>query len=178
MGRIALAFKLFFKTLANASFARRAQSLFDPSAQTARPQPAPTLTDPPQTPAQVRSDAITLLAVLQREARLIDFLKEDISAYQDAQIGAAVRDVHRDASVALERILALRPVLEQPEGSDVTLPTLLDANRLRLIGNLGAQPPSRGKLQHQGWQATKLDLPQYTGTPQTSKVITPAEVEV
>ena len=173
MGRIALAFKLFFKTLGNPDFAQRARSLF-----TAAPEPARAASAAPTQPAPARSDAITLLAVLQRESRLIDFLKEDLSAYADAQIGAAVRDVHRDAAAALERTLALRPVLEQPEGSEVTIPAPADPTRLKLTGNLGPTPPPRGKLQHQGWQATRLDLPQYTGPAATGKVIAPAEVEV
>jgi hypothetical protein len=170
MGRIALAFKLFFKTLGNADFVERARSLF-----AAVPEPARAPAIPP---APVRSDAITLLAVLQRESRLIDFLKEDITSYADAQIGAAVRDVHRDAAAALERTLALRPVLEQPEGADVPIPTPADPTRLKLTGNLGPTPPPRGRLQHQGWQATRLDLPQYTGPAAAGKIIAPAEVEV
>ena len=44
------------------------------------------------------------LAILQRDSRLIDFLQEDIAAYSDDQIGAAVREIHdqsRDADRAL-----------------------------------------------------------------------------
>jgi Domain of unknown function (DUF2760) len=177
MGRIALAFKLFFKTLGNAAFAERARTLFEPAEPALGPQiaaPARVSTAAPP----VRSDAITLLAVLQRESRLIDFLKEDIGAYADAQIGAAVRDVHRDAGAALERMVALRPVVDQVEGSEVALASPVDANRYRLVGNLGSQAPALGRLQHQGWQATKLDLPQYTGTAQTARIVAPAEVEV
>src|SRR5207253_6846543 len=36
--------------------------------------------------------AVQLLAILQREGRLLDFLQEDVDGYADAQIGAAVRD--------------------------------------------------------------------------------------
>ena len=189
MGRIGLAFKLFFKTIGDADFARRAQTLVDggpaaPAAAAAAAAPRMGTTTvvssapAPAPAAPARSDAITLLAVLQREARLIDFLKEDVTAYQDAQIGAAVRDVHRDASAALERMLALRPVVQQAEGSDVSLPASPDAARYRLVGNLGAQPPSRGALRHAGWQATKVELPQYTGPADAARILAPAEVEV
>ena len=95
MGRIALAFKLFFRTLGNADFAQRARSLF-----TAAPEPTRIAPVHPAQPTTTRSDAITLLAVLQRESRLIDFLKEEITAYQDAQIGADVRDVPADGADA------------------------------------------------------------------------------
>ena len=39
---------------------------------------------------------IHLFAVLQREGRLLDFLQEDLSLYEDGQIGAAVRSIHEN----------------------------------------------------------------------------------
>ena len=126
-----------------------------------------------------RSDALNLLAALQREARLVDFLKETISAYTDAQIGAAVRDVHRDASAALERMLALRPVSDEAEGSSIEVPPATDAARIRLVGNVSGNPPFRGALRHAGWQATRLDLPEWTGSDASAaRIIAPAEVEL
>jgi hypothetical protein len=177
MGRLILAFKLFFKVLFDKALAQRAAGLLDvPAAEPARAAPA-TMAAPAR-PASTRTDALTLLSVLQREARLIDFLKEEIGGYEDAQIGAAVRDVHRDAAAALERLFALRPLMEQSEGSEIAIPTNVDAARLRLVGNLGGQTPPRGRLQHAGWQATKADLPQYTGSADSAKIIAPAEVEL
>jgi len=35
--------------------------------------------------------AVQILSILQRDARLVDFLMEDVSAYSDEQVGAAVR---------------------------------------------------------------------------------------
>lgn len=177
MGRLILAFRLFFKVLFDKALAERAAGLFEaPAAEPSRPAPAPVAT--PARPASTRSDALTLLSVLQREARLIDFLKEEIGGYDDAQIGAAVRDVHRDAAAALERLFALRPLLEHAEGSEIAIPANVDAARLRLVGNLAGQTPPRGRLQHAGWQATKADLPQYTGSADSAKIIAPAEVEI
>src|SRR3989442_1069415 len=87
----------------------------------ARARPAP-----PVAPAAVappaRSEALSLLAVLQQEARLVDFLKEPLDGYTDAQVGAAVRDVHRDGATALERLFAIRPLRREAEGSDVSVP--------------------------------------------------------
>jgi hypothetical protein len=179
MDRLLLALRLFFRILASPAIADRAKQLLD---EAVPPPPAKPTTAAPRTPvvapAPTRSDALTLLAVLQREARLIDFLKEEIASYADAQIGAAVRDVHRDAAAALERLFALRPLMDQPEGSDVPLTPAPDAARIKLVGNLGGTPPARGRLQHAGWQATKTDLPQFTGSADSPKVIAPAEVEV
>jgi hypothetical protein len=176
MQRIVLAFKLFFKILFDDAIFARAASLLQPTPVPAAPKPAPA---PAAAPAlSTRSDALTLLSVLQREARLIDFLKEEITAYDDAQIGAAVRDVHRDAAATLERLFALRPLMNEPEGTEIPLTLNPDTARLRLVGNLGGTPPARGRLQHAGWQATKQDLPQFTGQSSTALIIAPAEVEI
>src|SRR5262245_3785422 len=42
-------------------------------------------------------EPLRLLALLQREGRLLDFLLEDIQGYGNDQIGAAVRDIHKNA---------------------------------------------------------------------------------
>lgn len=184
--RLGLAFRAFFRIFGDETFARQVEQISDgkvlaPPAPEARPSAAarPAPPPPPPPPAPPRSDALNLLAVLQREGRLIDFLKESLSAYSDAQIGAAVRDVHRDSAAALERMFALRPVMEQPEGAAVDVPAGDDAAaRVRLTGNVAGQPPYRGVLRHQGWQATKIQLPEWHGTPQSATIVAPAEVEV
>jgi len=133
----------------------------------------------PSAPARpVRSEAITLLAALQREARFIDFIKEPLDNYSDAQIGAAVRDVHRDCAAVLERMFAIRPVVEQEEGSRVEVPAGFDAGRYRLTGNVAGEPPFTGALVHHGWEATTCNLPGYTGSQSAARVIAPAEVEL
>jgi hypothetical protein len=184
MDRLLVAIRLFFRILSRPAIADRARQLLDevavtPPGRAAAPTPAPAArpTAAPAAPP-ARSEALALLSVLQREARLVDFLKEDIAPYADAQVGAAVRDVHRDAAAALERLFALRPVLDQAEGSDVAIPATADAARLRLVGNVGATAPTRGRLQHAGWQATKVELPQFTGSNDAARVVAPAEVEV
>ena len=63
--------------------------------------PIPLVPKPP-----ARSEAITLLAALQREARFVDFIQESLAGYTDAQIGAAARDVHRDCGTVLKRMFA------------------------------------------------------------------------
>jgi hypothetical protein len=143
------------------------------------PSPVPRQTPPPKPsapPKPARSDALTLLEALQREARLIDFLKEDVAPYEDAQIGAAVRDIHRDAAKLLERLFALRPVIDQAEGSAVSLDGK-DAGRVRLVGNV-REGASSGTLVHHGWTATKVELPVWSGPKDADRVVAPAEVEV
>ena len=72
------------------------------------------------------SEAITLLAALQREARFVDFIQESLAGYSDAQIGAAARDVHRDCGAVLERMFALRPAVAEEEGTEVEVPAGFD----------------------------------------------------
>lgn len=180
MPRLGLAFKTFFRILRDAPFADAVRHAAEP--QPAAPAKLPTVppSPAPAVPAAspLRSDALTLLAVLQREARLVDFLKENLSAYNDAQIGAAVRDVHRDAAAALERIFALRPVMDQSEGSPVQVAADEDAHRVRLTGNVTGQPPFKGMLRHGGWQATQMQLPSWSGGPGSARIVAPAEVEL
>jgi hypothetical protein len=128
--------------------------------------------------APTRSDALTLLSTLQREARLIDFLMEDLSSYDDAQIGAAVRDVHRDCTAVLERLFALRPLRYQEEGARVEILAGYDPVQVKLTGNVTKPPPFWGTLVHHGWQATQCALPEWSGQEESARVIAPAEVEV
>lgn len=123
-----------------------------------------------------RSEALTLLETLQRESRLIDFLKEDVAAYQDAQIGAAVRDIHREAGKVLERMFALRAVLDQAEGATVSLDPS-EATRVRLVGDV-REGATTGTLVHHGWIATKVELPAWSGPAEATNIVAPAEVEV
>ena len=139
------------------------------------PAPVPARA-PGVTPA--RSEALSLLAILQQEARLVDFFKEPLDGYTDAQIGAAVRDVHRDGAAALERLFGIRPLRHEPEGSDVILPAGFDAGTVRLTGRVTGAAPYRGKLRHPGWTTTKLELPRWTGDADAARVIAPAEVEL
>jgi len=198
MKRLGLALRTFFLVLRDAAFrqavegvlAQRENSSAQPAVLRSRqeasgPTSTPSADDhgasgaarSPQ-PARGPSEALVLLAALQREARLVDFLKEPLGDYTDAQIGAAVRDVHRDAAAALERWFGLRPVLEQPEGASIEVPPGYAAAEFRLTGRVSGGPPYRGTLAHHGWRATRCELPAWTGTVEAAYVIAPAEVEL
>jgi hypothetical protein len=181
MGRLGLAFKSFFRVLSDDAFAASVRSLMDGKtlASAAPPQVSAPVTAKAVSPAApTRSEALTLLAVLQREARLVDFLKENIAPYSNEQVGAAVRDVHRDAAASLERMFALQPVRSESEGASVEVPAGSDAARVRLVGNVSGNPPFRGTLRHAGWEATKVQLPEWTGGDANARLVAPAEVEL
>jgi len=143
-----------------------------------RDRPTPKPKQPPAPPPPKRSEALTLLATLQRESRLVDFLREPLEGYSDAQIGAAARDVHRDAAAVMDRLFALEPVVDEPEGAEVDVPAGFDAGRFRLVGNVTGEPPHHGRLAHHGWQATRVNLPTWTGSDESAHVVAPAEVEL
>jgi hypothetical protein len=121
--------------------------------------------------------AVQMLAILQRDGRLIDFLTEDISPYSDAQIGAAVRDLHQSCKQTLERYLTLEPIIASEEGQPVTVQEAIDPAAIKLIGNVTGKPPLRGLLRHRGWRVSAVNLPPLPDAAGRS-VVAPAEVEI
>jgi hypothetical protein len=178
MSRIFLAVRIFFLTLFKSSIAEKARQLLGGAQPAAAGTPLPQPKQAPAPKSPVRSDAISLLAALQREARFVDFIQESLAGYSDAQIGAAVRDVHRDCAAVLDRLFALKPAVPQDEGSQMEVPKGFDAGRFRLTGNVAGEPPLSGNLIHPGWEAQKCELPTWTGSKDSARVVAPAEVEI
>jgi hypothetical protein len=180
--RLGVALKAFFRALRDRTFAAQLDRLLQGQAAALSTTTASPLADRLRADtvaqASTRSDALTLLATLQREARLIDFFMEDLSGYDDTQISAAVRDVHRACAEALERMFALRPLRYQEEGAHVEILAGYDPVQVQLTGNVTGQPPLRGTLVHHGWQALQCELPTWSGQEESARVIAPAEVEV
>jgi hypothetical protein len=171
LNRISLAFRSFFSILFGGKLPPDVAQAFGYSKAMpvkVTPTPAP---KPQSGPAD---GAVQVLSILQRDARLIDFLMEDISAYSDEQVGAAVRDVQQQSRQALERYLKLQPVIDGVEG-DFTKTDGLAASSVKLVGNV---PPSGkapgGLLRHKGWKAEKVDLPALP----PGNILAPAEIEV
>lgn len=124
-----------------------------------------------------RDGALALLALLQREGRLVDFLREPLDGFSDADIGAAARDVHRGCKKVLEQHLAMEAVMPGEEEAKVSVPKGFDPAEIRLIGEAKGEPPFKGTLRHHGWRVVDAKLPQLAdGVDRT--VIAPAEVEL
>ena len=121
--------------------------------------------------------ALQLLGLLQREARFVDFIQEDVAPYSDAEIGAAARVVHGGCRKLLAEHFTLAPVRAEAEGSRVTLAAGFDAAAVRLTGNVVGQAPFTGTLSHRGWQVTQVRLPQLTDA-RAAAIIAQAEVEL
>ncbi len=121
--------------------------------------------------------ALQLLGILQKEARFIDFINEDITQYQDADVGIAARVVHEGCSKALAAHFKFQPVRTESEGTIITLPSGFDASSIRLTGNIIGQAPFSGRLIHRGWQATQINLPKLSQAYNVN-IVAAAEVEL
>lgn len=168
MGRVGLAFRCFFRVLGGKPV--------PPEALPEKEAP-PALPEPQQTLVPIEEPVIQILALLQKEGRLLDFLQEDIDGYDDAQVGAAVRSIHSGCRDVLAEHIGVDPVLSQQEETPVTIEAGFDPSRVRLIGNVTGEPPFRGVLKHHGWRARNVSVPR-APEGHDALVIAPAEVEL
>lgn len=143
----------------------------------AAPATSPATRQPAAAPSRpVRSDAITLLATLQREARLVDLIQEPLDQYSDAQIGAAARPCLVQCRSTLKRIFDLQPVVSLPEGQQLDVPAGASPQRYQWVGEVAAAKSS-GKLVHPGWEAARCELAQWTGDAADARIIAPVQLE-
>ncbi len=181
---LGLALKAFFATLFNPQTAARVRLALQP--ESAQPK-VPELTrpsasqQPQESPKKVqterprRSEAITLLSTLQREARFLDLVLEPLDKFEDAQIGAAAREVLRDSRKTLDRIFEVCPLATEDEGATCNLPSQPSPARFRLVGK---SVGTSGTIAHRGWQAKRCEIPNWTGTSEESLILAPIEVDV
>lgn len=129
-----------------------------------------------------RSDAIELLAALQREARFVDFVKESLDGADDADVGAIARDVHNRCAATLERFFAIRPLADVAEGETIQLSAkeASNASRVRLSCSSSSIPEEglRVKVTHSGWKIEKLSLPRWQGRSEDAFVLASIEASV
>ena len=178
--RLILAFSAFFRVLFDASFAGSVLRLaHGEPALPATPARAPEPVAPPAPKLrEAPSDgALLLLGLLQREGRLIDFLQEDVTAYSDADIGAAARVVHDSVKKTLDAHVTLERVHRESEGARVTVPKGFSASEVRLVGNVVGEAPFTGTLTHAGWRVRSVELPKLADG-HDLRVLAPAEVEL
>ena len=180
--RVAFAFRCFFSILFHGDIP---DDIAQKLAKTASPVqralataiPVSRLKEVERPAAEAFDRAVQMLALLQRDGRLIDFLAENVSAYPDAQLGVAVRTIHETCRQVLDQYVKLEPILNSEEDQPVTVPAGFDPAAIKLIGNVVGEPPVRGLLRHKGWRVKEVKLPplpQGVGR----MVVAPAEVEL
>lgn len=188
---IAVAFRAFFAALFDAQRSESIRLALEPTAritdgaaerhvppgtaEKGATEPArPRSTTPPVAPT--RSEALTLLAMLQREARLVDLIQEPLEQYSDTQVGAAARPCLAQCRSTLARAFDLQPVVNQAEGTSVELPEVASPLRFQWVGD-ALPEQKRGRLVHPGWQAGRCELARWTGPVEDHRVIAPAQIE-
>lgn len=198
MSRFTLAFACFFRLLFGRPLPARAAGYLPEGAlpealpeggepepedeQVAAPAPEKVETKAPARPTKAvvehhRDGALALLALLQREGRLVDFLEEELDSYDDSDIGAAVRDIHRGCRKVLREYLSIEAVMPGDEEAEVNVPSGFDPGEIRLVGEVDGDPPFKGVLRHHGWRVTDARLPSLSDGIDR-RVLAPAEVEV
>ena len=182
MSRFTLAFSCFFSLLFRGRLPAAAAARVPPEWLGAPAPEVPPALPPVPSPRELAADsrvegALLLLGLLQREGRLVDFLRESLDQHADAAIGAAVRDIHRGCKKVLDEHLRLEPVMPGEEEGPVVVPRGFDPAEVRLIGKASGEPPFRGILVHHGWRASGVKLPTVSEG-FDRRVLAPAEVRL
>lgn len=174
--RLALAWGLFLRIVLNgrkaAEFAGR---LSDGNSS----QPAPPA---PDLPAAVNypnngDAAIILLSLLQQEGRLVDFLQQELTGFEDAEIGGVARSVHEGCRKVLRSYMTIEPIRQEEEGASLTLQPGFDSKRFKLTGSVPGAGQVQGVLRHRGWIASEVSLPQAQNA-SAAMIVCPAELEL
>jgi hypothetical protein len=207
MSRASMAFRCFFRLLFGGRLPAEAAAYLPedarpalagpkaeiaPAAEPARParpaEPAQLVeAEPPAPRAPARKSAsaaeqhaegaLAFLALLQREGRLVDFLQESLDGYDDSDIGASVRDIHRGLRKVLGDYFDIEPVMPGQEDDTVSVPRGFDPGEVRLVGDVSGEPPFKGVLRHHGWRVVEVNLPALSEGVDRH-VLAPAEVEI
>jgi len=165
------AFNVLFDRKLAASVASLRAGAVEPSALPA-PVPVQKVDD---APAASSNGALQLLSLLQREGRFVDFVEQEITAFGDADIGAAARLVHEGCRRALHAHGRIVSVRSEAEGASLTLAQA--SVDVKLVGNVAGSAPYRGVLRHRGWRVEELTLPRSIGA-HDPKLVAPAELEL
>ncbi len=179
LSRVSIAFGSFFAIISDRQFAADVQALRDGNRSAASVTSAPAIAKPAPIPLRETAPeaALQLLGLLQREARFIDFIQEDVAAYADVDIGVAARVVHEGCRKVLRDNFSISPVRDEAEGSRITLPLGFDAAAIRVTGNVVGQPPFTGSIAHRGWRVVDTRLPKLAEG-HDLRIVAPAEVEL
>jgi hypothetical protein len=149
-------------------------------AQSAAKAPA-VAAPPPAAPAanQAEAEIVAFLGLLQEKGRFVDFVMEDITAYDDSQVAAGARVVHQGCREVLREHFEIGPVAEGGEGAATTVPAGYAPDEYRLLGKISGEPPFSGTLVHHGWKTESVKLPRIVKPDERRlPAIAPAEVEL
>jgi hypothetical protein len=125
---------------------------------------------------------VQFLARLQEKGRLLDFLMDDIAAYDNESVGAAARIVHQGCCEVLDESFTIETVHAGAEMETITLADNYDSTAYQLSGKVPESAPFTGSVLHRGWKTTRVNLPKLVTTADNinsaRSIIAPAEVEI
>ncbi|PHQ35292.1 DUF2760 domain-containing protein [Rhodopirellula bahusiensis] len=179
--RLGLALRAFWRAMFDPRVAERVALALDgtdpvtPNSVTFSPVIAEQKPAEPVKPKSLQSDAVTLLAALQRDARLVDLIHEDLDQYGDDQVGAAARPCLKQCRQTLDRLLVIKPLVEAAEGQSIPVDAAASSARVRWVGESAGA--TEGKVVHAGWQASQVQLPAWSGSEGDAMVIAPTQVQ-
>jgi len=177
--RLGLAIKVFFDGAYAYSLTAAAESPAEAPGQL--PAPAEAAAEETQAeeaqPPDHGPGALHLMALLQREGRLIDFLHEDVSSFSDEEVGGAARVIHQGCGKVLAQYFAIEPLRKETEGGPISVEAGFNPDEFRLTGEVQGEPPYLGSLAHPGWRALEVKLPEVQQD-HDATIIAPAEVEL
>lgn len=137
--------------------------------------PPPVLEKPTQPD---HAELLQFLAALQEKGRFVDFVMDDVTAYTDAQVGAAARVVQQGCQAVMKESLVIEPVTTSAENQSISLEPGYRVTDYRLVGKVAGEPPYTGTLRHKGWRVAKFNLPKLTAKDGELPPIAPAQVEL
>ena len=125
-------------------------------------------------------ELVNFISLLQSKGRFVDFLMEDITKYNDGQVGSVARFVHQGCSSIIKDLFDIAPIYVGHEGENVKLDEHNPA-LFKLSGKVADSPPYNGKVVHKGWISKNLKVPKFADINKEFKkelIITPAEIEI
>ena len=121
-------------------------------------------------------EPLQLLAILQKEARLLDTLFEKLDTVDAIVVKNAILRVQKDCQAVLGKYLTIEGILPETD-EKVTVDTGFDPSAISVIGNVTGQPPFTGTLIHPGYRVKEIKLPTRPEG-QDPMILMPAEVEM
>ena len=128
-----------------------------------KPEAAAIPPAPEPAPTSIPTDGLVLVSQLQEKGRFLDFLMDDISAYPDAQVGAAARVIHQGCKSVVTQAFAPEAVSSASEGTRISLDADYKKSDFRVSGELSGEAPYAVTLEHKGWKPTQCVLPELQG---------------
>lgn len=125
---------------------------------------------------------VQFVARLQEKGRLLDFIMDDIAAYDNESVGAAARIVHQGCCEVMHDSFTIETVFNGEEMESISLADNYDSHSYRLIGKVPEAAPFVGQVLHRGWKTTRVNLPQIVNTEEhievARSIMAPADVEI